>query len=137
MEVAAAPIVVDGPPVTVSLQAGQIEQLTFAWHGETRIALRITACETMAVGFDQGGDNSSRWSCGRGWQGEQRNGPYELYQLGTYTLVLQVAGTTFPSGSMTIEVDSAPPDATGTIAVDLVVRASRSATGQRRTMPWA
>ena len=119
-------IVVDGAPVTVTTTgAGQNAKLTFSGSSGQRVSLRATgstypAREALFI-YRPAADGTAsisngvlyQWCC---WGSGELTDLLVLPSDGTYTIVLNPEG--IHTGSMTFELISVPPDASGTIAVD-------------------
>jgi hypothetical protein len=112
--VQARPIVIDGTPVTVT--ADQLEELTFQWDARTRVILKVVCFELSLGLYAPDGLSFFALGCLNGPPRSIPVDPFMAYDPGTYRITFQ-AHDGHPDGSMTIELDSALPDKTGTIVV--------------------
>jgi hypothetical protein len=108
------PIVIDGAPVTVT--ASQLEELNFQWDASTRVRLKVTCFEFSLSMNAPDNLNFFALGCSNGPPRDIPVDPFNAYDPGTYRITFR-AHDGHPDGFMTIELDSVPPDNTGTIVV--------------------
>ena len=118
--IAAGTIVVDGPPVTVTLASHQKTDLTFQWNGTARVRLKFTNCSNMFFNLIWGEGYSRGLGCAGPpavpWGADFDPGTPRA--IGPVRIEFEAdRNNDGIGGFVTIELDSVPPTHTGGLVV--------------------